>query len=185
MELPQGKRDGLSLREKQFEIQENLKKGICIKKSQITLSECIKNYLEIKHFANSTYENYHDYYRRYILDSWLGNMKVMDIRKSHVKKFYAELSKKGLSNGTIQIFQKIIHPALEMLVDDEVLSSNPSDACCRDYAKTESRNAMTVEERTIFFEEILKNEKNGDYYFLVFTVVKGLARRIDELIGLT
>lgn len=112
-------------------------------------------------------------------------MKAVDIKKSDVRRFYAELAKQGFANGTIQIFQKIIHPALEMLVEDEILGKNPSDAACREYAKTESRNAMTVEEREIFFNEIIKRCRNSERYRIILTIMKGLACRINELIGLT
>lgn len=183
--IPKGKRDGLSLREIEAEIEENLKKGNSMSAAKVTLNECIEKYLSIAKFANSTYENYSYYYKKDIKDSWLGNKAAIRIKKSDVKRFYAELAKKGYANGTIQIFQKIIHPALEMLVEDEVMGKNPSDAACRDYAKTESRNALTEEERKIFFEEIIPMARHNKKYYIIFTIMKGLACRINEFIGLT
>lgn len=183
--IPKGKRDGLSLREIEAEIEENLKKGNSMSAAKVTLNECIEKYLSIAKFANSTYENYSYYYKKDIKDSWLGNKAAIKIKKSDVKRFYAELAKKGYANGTIQIFQKIIHPALEMLVEDEVMGKNPSDAACRDYAKTESRNALTEEERRIFFEEIIPMARHNERYYIIFTIMKGLACRINEFIGLT
>lgn len=173
--IPKGKRDGLSLREIEAEIEENLKKGNSMSAAKVTLNECIEKYLSIAKFANSTYENYSYYYKKDIKDSWLGNKAAIRIKKSDVKRFYAELAKKGYANGTIQIFQKIIHPALEMLVEDEVMGKNPSDAACRDYAKTESRNALTEEERKIFFEEIIPMARYNKKYYIIFTIMKGLA----------
>lgn len=182
---PAGKRDGPSLREIEAEIEEHLKKGNSLKASKITLNECIEKYLSIAILANSTYDNYMYYYNKDIKDSWLGNKLAIKIKKSDVKKFYSDLSKKGYANGTVQIFQKIIHPALEMLVEDEVMGKNPSDAACRDYAQTESRNALTAEERRIFFEEIIPMARFNERYYIIFTIMKGLACRINEFIGLT
>ena len=183
--VPQGKRDGLSLREQEAEIQELLRKKNSIQGTKILLEECIERHLEMKIFANSTYENYKYYLNKDIKGSWLGRKKAIDIKTSDVKRFYSEFSKKGYANGTIQILHKLIHPGLQLLVDDDVLGRNPSDGCCRDYAEGKSREAMLVEERKIFFEEVLKYNKNSDKYHVVFTIMKGLSCRINELIGLT
>lgn len=183
--MPEGKREDISLREKEDEIEMLLRENTNIRAAQITLASTIAKYLEIRRFEPATYENYLYYFRKDIENNLLGQMKVIDIRKSDIKRFYAGLSKGGYENGTIQILQKIIHPALEMLVDDNVLGRNPADGCGKDYTKTQSREAMSPTERDIFYEEILPLFRDREKYYLIFTVQQGLSCRISELLGLT
>ncbi|MBA4700284.1 MAG: site-specific integrase [Ruminococcus sp.] len=181
---PQGKRDKLSLREQEKELEEKLSDGYHIRASMITLSDCIKKYLSIKRFANATYTNYMYYFEKDIENSVLGRKQVIDIRKSDIKQFYSLKSKGGYSNGTIQILHKIIRPSLQLLVDDEVIGRNPADSCCSDYTKTVPRDAMSPIEQQIFFNEILKYHRNGRKYGLLFTIIQETSTRPNEIIGL-
>lgn len=183
--IPGGAKEDISLREKEQLIQKELEQGNSIRNSRVTLAESIRIYLEVNKFANSTYENYMYYYNKDIRNSSLGRLKVSDIKKSDIKRFYSQKSKQGYADGTIQILHKIIHPTIQMLVEDEVISKNPAEGCCRDYTSLKSREAMTGEEQSIFFEEVLKYNRNCDRYYLIFTVMTELACRINELIGLT
>jgi len=183
--VPSGKKEELSLRDKERQICKGLEKGNNINKSQMTLAVCIESYIELKKFANSTYENYLYYYKKDIKDSLIGKMSICRIKKSDVKRFYSCSSKKGYADGTIQILHKIIHPALEMAVDDEIIGKNPADGCCREYTSMKNREAMTAEEQSVFFNEILKCNSNNEKYYLIFTIMMGLACRVNELIGLT
>jgi len=186
--VPTDKADGkagLSLREKEETISKELVRGNNINKSQITLVECIEAYLELKKFANSTYENYLCYYKRCIKNSVIGKMSIRCIKKSDIKRFYAYYSKKGYADGTIQILHKIIHPALEMAVDDEVIGKNPSSGCCREYTMMKERVALSVEEQSIFFNDVIQYSGDSEKYYLIFMTMMGLACRVNELIGLT
>lgn len=183
--LPSGKRPDISLREKEEDIKNYLSEHKNIKGAQITLADAIRKYLNIRKFAGSTYENYLYYFKKDIEYDPLGRKKTIEIIKSDIKQFYAKMSRKGYEDGTVQILHKIIHPALEMLVDDNILGKNPADNCCRDYSSSEPREAMSPEERDVFYNEIIKLFRDDEKYYLIFTVMQGLSCRISELIGLT
>lgn len=183
--MPPNKTSDISLREKEEEIEKYLREHTSISGAQITLANAVQKYLEIRKFAPSTYENYKYYFKKDIADSPLGRTKAINLVKSDIKAFYNKLSREGYEDGTIQIVHKIIHPALEMLVDDNILGRNPADGCCRDYSSSEPREAMTPEERDIFYNEIIKMFRDAEKYYLIFTVMQGLSCRVSELVGLT
>lgn len=183
--LPPGKQSDLSLREKIGDLNEDLAKGNNIRKSKMTLNEWIELYLAIKKFANLTYENYLFYYRKAIRNSELGKKQVGLIKKSDIKRFYAQQSQGGYADGMIQILHKIIRPSLELAVEDEIIGKNPANSCCSQYHDAKNRQAMTKQEQSIFFNDILKYVKQRDKFELIYMLIIELSCRVNELIGLT
>ena len=158
-----------------------------ISRTNITLNEQIELYLKIKNnLAIATRENYQYYYKHSIKESRIGRMKVIDLKKSDILLFYKELSEEeNYSPGTIKILHKIIHLALDLACDDNVIGKNPSDGCTKEYAEGEEKKyALTPEEEVEFLERILLRPKMKRYYPLYAIMLKtGL--RISEAVGLT
>lgn len=172
------------LRQKELEIVQELSLGVSRKK--ITLNQQIEKYLKVKtSLANSTKENYQYYYEHDLKESILGNMLLSDILKSDILLFYKEKHDKGYKNGTIHILHKIIHPALELAVDDKIIISNPSKGCMKEYSKEgEKKYALTLEQEEEFLQRILMRKYiKKQYPFYGIMLQTGL--RISEVIGLT
>ena len=123
--LPAGKRPDKSLREKEKEIQKQLKEGIVAGAVKTTLNEQFDVYMEIKHFADSTAENYRYMWKRFIRDS-LGKCLIKDLKRSDILTFYAKHKKNGIADGTIQVFHKMIHPTLQLAVEDFIIKKKSS-----------------------------------------------------------
>jgi len=89
-------------------------------------------------------------WKNHIETSFLGNMKICDTVKSDVFKFYNELTRKGLRNGTIQLFQNIIFPCLQLAVDDNIIRTNPAKDCMKEFSGNDAKKkeALTVQEQT-------------------------------------
>lgn len=173
------------LRRQEDKIQEEVLCGI--QRESISLNQLIERYLKTRtSLAVSTYENYLYYYQHSIKESFLGRMKVIDIRKSDILIFFnSKASEDGFSNGTIQILYKIIHPALELAVDDEIIRRNPSSKCMKDYQdELEKKYALSFEEETEFLNRFKSSKKREKYYpFIAIMLESGL--RISEILGLT
>lgn len=154
-------------------------------RTNITLNEQIETYFNTRSdLAVSTISNYTYYWNKEIRDS-IGKLRIIDIKKSDILVFYRKLYGKGLSNGTIRIFHKIIHPALSLAVDDNILLKNPSDNCVKDYQiKKETKYALSIEEEKEFFDRI-KTMKYAKYYYPFFSIMLYTGMRIGEIIGLT
>ena len=185
-----GKREVISartldaLREKEKELQKHIVLGIS--RSGILLNEQIGIYLATKtNLANSTRENYLYYFRHTIEPSRLGKMKVMDIKKSDILLFYNSLTKNGYTIGTLKILQKIIHPALQLACDDNIILRNPSDGCMNGYRdEPEKRYALTHAEETEFLQRV-KLYPHTQKQYPMYAIFLQTGLRIGELTGLT
>lgn len=172
------------LRKKEKVIEQELLWGVA--RSDKSLNDQIRFYLSLrKNLKSATMENYKYYFQRFIEGSSLGAMKLCDIKKSHILMFYAELKDAGLSNGSIAIMQKIIHPALELAVDDDLIHKNPSKECMKDYSiRPEVKSALTIEEEQEFIERIqMDRKKEWLYPFYLIMLITGI--RLSEMLGLT
>ena len=106
---PEGKRPGLSLREKIKELERDLQDGIDSSKACMTLNQLFDLYMESKvGIREHTRSNYILLWKTAIKDSQLGNMKISQIKQIHVKKFYADQVKKGSATSTIKTYHSII-----------------------------------------------------------------------------
>ena len=172
------------LRELEEGINKDMVLGVCRKAH--TLNEQIERYLRTKvNLANSTKENYKYYFNHVVKESRIGKTKVNDIRKSDILLFYNSLIEQGLSIGTVKIIHKIIHPALQLACDDDVIPKNPADGCTKDYIDhPEKKFALTFEEEEEFLTRITMRPRMKRYYPMYAIILKtGL--RISEAIGLT
>lgn len=172
------------LREKEKAIEKEMMLGVS--RTTITLNEQIEIYLQTKNnLAKSTKSNYQYYYEHSIKGSRLGNMKVIDIKKSDILMFYKQFSDGGYSAGTIQILQKIVRPSLQLACDDNVILKNPADGCTKDYStELEKKYALTFDEEKEFLERI-KNRPRMKRYYPMYAIILETGLRISEAIGLT
>lgn len=173
------------LRKQEQQVQLDTLQGI--QRDNITLNQIIERYFSTKaSWGSNTIENYRYYFRHSIQDSYIGSMKVKDIRKSDLLLYFKSKSiDDGFSNGTIHILNKIIHPALQLAVEDDIIRKNPSDGCMKDYPEeSEIKYALTLEQEKEFLQRIMCCNRIKRYYsFFAILLYTGL--RISEAIGLT
>ena len=186
---PKGKKEDLSLREKERQIEKDMMDGIATYEANITVEELIARYLESKvKIADTTLENYRNMLKRTIKGSNFGKMHINNVKKSDVRLFYKHLHEDcDFAVGTIQLYQNLIYPSFQMAVDDDVIRKNPCSGCMKDYPRgslSSNKEALTVEEQ----KELLRFARNSiiyeKYYVLIaFLLMTGL--RISEAIGIT
>lgn len=76
----------------------------------------------------------------------LGQMKVVQVRPSHVRLFYSKLSKQKYAHNTIKYIYNVIHPSFEIAVEDDIICKNPTIRALGDYGETEKkRTALTLD----------------------------------------
>jgi integrase len=149
------------------------------------------NYVYDRYFANkqglrsSTKGNYTYTYDHYVRNGF-GKKKISEIRYSDVLTFYNGLLKTGLQIGMVASIHRLIHPALDLAVRDNVLKSNPSNGVMTEVKKhaapPKPRHALTLETQRIFLKELDNPEYEG--YKNFFVVMFGTGVRVGELIGL-
>lgn len=186
---PTGKKEDLSLREKIREIERDINDDIHTYQAQSTLNDLIQKYLELKvNIAITTRNNYVHIWEKNIRDSFIGTMRICDIKKSDIKRFYVELyDVKEFSVGTIQLYQNLLFPAFQMAVDDSVIRLNPCRNCMKDFVQgsmSSSRMPLTKDEQS----KLLRFAKDNNFYhnsFSLLAFLLGTGCRISEAAGIT
>jgi len=115
-------------------------------------------------------------------------MRICDVKKSDIKRFYAELfAEKHFAVNTIQLYQNLLFPAFQMVVDDNVIRINPCRNCMKDYARgslSSSKKPLTREEQAALLDFVKHNSfYSGSYSLLAFLL--GTGCRISEALGMT
>lgn len=185
-----GKRQGItaSSLDKLRELEKTINKEqmLGVSRSSITLNEQIEIYMMTKtKLQPSTRSNYQYYYEHSIKDTKLGKMKITDIKKSDILLFYKMYHEQGYSDGTIKILQRVIRPALQLAVDDNIIVKNPASGCTKEYSEDlEKKYALTFEQEKEFLERV-KNRPRMKRYYPMYAIMLKTGLRISEAIGLT
>ncbi|MBO5459311.1 MAG: site-specific integrase [Lachnospira sp.] len=176
----------LELREKEKalekDIEDNILTDMSVKK--LTLNGLFDIYMETKNIADSTRANYINTWNNRVKDE-IGNIKVVQMLPSHIRSFYAKLSRAGYSHSTIKLIHNLIYPSLELAVDDDIIRKNPAKKALGDYgSEPNERTALTVKQQC----NLLDYARNSNIYNLytpMLTVMVETGLRCGELIGLT
>tara|TARA_R100001086_G_scaffold211623_1_gene127621 strand:+ start:640 stop:1809 length:1170 start_codon:yes stop_codon:yes gene_type:complete len=172
---------------------EELKSGASeLADRNMTIKDASKYYLsESENYASGTYIRRERYLRLYILPEF-KDMKVKDIRNSHVKKFYNQiLESKGLSLVTAT--HKVLNSLFETLIENEMaITKNPiSRGLVKSIKNKVNRlnieNSVTKDIEELDTEEIsyILREVKGTKEEIVyhFQILHGL--RIAEALAVT
>lgn len=174
------------LREKEKQIVKDMEDNIltdgAIKK--MTLNTLFIRYMSTRELAESTRTNYINTWNNRVKDE-IGNIKVVQMLPSHVKAYYAKLSKAGYAYSTIKFIHNMLYPALEMAVDDDIIRKNPAKGSISDYGRpAEERVALTISQQEKLLSFVQKHNVYNAYYPML-TIMIGTGVRCGELIGLT
>lgn len=187
--VPKGKKDDLSLREKEEQIIIDKHDGISTAPDKVTLNDIWQKYIEGKtELKDSTRNNYKYMYKQFVFDD-IGRRKVSDIKYSDIKAFYNRLQKeKGLKPNTIENVNTILHPTFTLAVRDGYIRSNPTDGVMGEIKKSNAwekpkRHALTIEEQEAFVS-FLKESDMYNHWLPLFTFFLGTGCRVGEGIGL-
>ena len=187
---PAGKREELSLREKEDEIAADQRDGIDGKAARkITLNDMFDAYMAGKvNLKQSTRTNYLYMYKNYV-KAEIGTKTLQSIKYSHIKRFYNSLiTEKGFKPNSMEIIHTILHPVFTSAVRDGYIRTNPTDGVMAEIKKSHDwekakRHALTLDEQAAFIGFISGSEQYK-HWLPLFTVFLGTGCRVGEVIGL-
>lgn len=187
---PAGKRDGLSLREKEAAVEQDARDGIDGKKAaQISLNDMFELYMAGKYeLKQSTRTNYRYMYKNYVSES-IGLKKIANIKYSDIKAFYNSLiTERGFKPNSMEIVNTILHPVFTLAVRDGYIRTNPTDGVMAEIKKGHNwekpkRHALTEEEQEAFVKYVAESAVYN-HWLPLFTVFLGTGCRVGEIIGL-
>ena len=145
----------------------------------------------IKKKKATTYSSYHYQLKNHIYPA-LGNLKLSDLNKGHLVKFYADVSKKSYSSA--KNCRVILLTALRYAVGKKLISENPADGLYVPKSEIDKEKEKKKEYRTINIDSqatltvdqlkllIEKAKETKIYMYILFAGLMGL--RKSEILGL-
>lgn len=177
------------LREKEADLQRDKSDGIRAEARHVTLNDMFDMWVELKKgLKDNTFQNYQYMYNQFVYSD-LGRMKVAQIKKSDIRRYYNKLADEcRLRIATIDNIHTVLHQVLELAVEDNYIRTNTSDNALKELKQahnfdTEKKKALTVEEQRIFMDFL---EKNRQYHHwkLIFKIMLCTGLRVGEITGL-
>ena len=174
------------LRLKEEEISKKQQLNADYARGKITLIEMMRRYLYLNQSIRaSTRANYESGIRVFEPDPF-SNRQIGELKKSDIKLWAVQRFETGLSYHMIDKILKVMKPALEMAVDEDVILKNPSRFNLNDLIRKGSveREALTYEQQKKWLE-FVKNDRLCKQYYDCMVVLLGTGMRISEFCGLT
>lgn len=186
---PKGKKEDISLREKEEEIHLMLKSHKPVQAKKLTLNELFSIYLQKKRrkgkpLAPKTIENYRNEWNKHISGAVLGNKKIADITKADIISFYSDLLETGISYGTVLFFHKVLNAVFNYAIDImELLDRNP---CRRAIDNIEGAQKETIPLTKEQDKALLEYVQKTDYsLYQIFLTMRETMVRISECCAIT
>lgn len=177
-----------SLRKKEKAIQTLLDQNIGTKGCEITLNEQHEKVMRFKQNIKETTRNHYICtWNVYIRDSNIGNMKLCDIKRSHIIDLYVKLKKThNLKYESLKKIESIISSCFTLAIKDDILFKNPVTGCLREYFSDDKKQTIALtriqQER---FLKFVKVTKPYDYFYPLYVFMFETGLRIGEVAGLT
>lgn len=184
--VPDGKRDGLCLRDMEKNIQFKLNEYVKFEGANLTVSELVEKYDQQKLGIGKNTMVGHTTVRRYLEKDPFGKKKIETVRIIDAKQFMIQLKEEGKSYSTLCSYRGVIRPAFRMAVDDELISRNPFDFPISDIMMNNAvkRDALTNDEQKRFLK-FVKEDSHFSKFYEGFYILIYTGMRISEFCGLT
>ena len=183
---PAGKRDDISLREKEKEIQKDLDDGIDTIGKKMTVCELYAK--QNRHRGNVRYNTTQGRKRlmRLLESDKLGSCPIDGVRPSDAKEWALRMKERGMSYKTISNDKRSLKAAFYTAIQDDCIRKNPFDFQLNTVIEddTEPKVPLTAEQ-----EESLLSFMQSDSVYQKYrdevVILLGTGLRISELCGLT
>jgi len=183
---PAGKRDDISLREKEKMIQRDLYDGIVPNGGEMTVLQLVEKYVlqktGVRHNTEAGYKTVINIIKK---DSF-GKQRIDRVKISDARAWLIKLQKDGRSYSSIHSIRGVVRPAFQMAVDDDLLRKNPFEFQLATVIVNDSvtREAITRKQERAFLE-FVKNDKHFSKYYEGIYILFKTGLRISEFVGLT
>lgn len=180
-------RDLAELREREkalaLDLHNNLQTSGTAKK--LTVNALFEQHLRTLEVSQSTIVGYRSTWNSLIKDS-IGNYRLVQLLPSDIKTFYAELAKKGYAHSSIKRVHNLLHPVLEMAVNDGIIHRNPTKGAMNaKYGREEEeKQALTIGQQKRLLD-FVKSDTRYNVYYPMLIIMLGTGVRCGELVGLT
>ncbi len=183
---PAGKRDDISLREKEKEIQKDLDDGIDTIGKKMTVCQLYAK--QIRHRGNVRPNTVISRNRlmKLLQDDRLGGMSIDSVKLSDAKEWALRMKEKGVAYKTISNDKRSLKAAFYTAVQDDCIRKNPFDFQLNTVIEddTEPKTPLTPEQEASLLS-FVQDDPTYQKYYDELVILLGTGLRISELCGLT
>lgn len=183
--LPKGKRDDLSLREKEKQIQKDLEDMISTSGGDMTVWALVEKYTSQRKGMRHTTRAGYKTVLNVLAKEDFGRKRIKDVRLSDAKEWLIQLQANGKGYSSIQTIRGVVRPAFQMAVDDDLIRKNPFEFHLSTVVVNDSvtREAITRKQERQYLE-FVKNDKHFSRYYDAIYILFHTGLRISEFCGL-
>lgn len=185
-QVPKGRKSGKSLREKEAEINSQLKDNLDIDGAKLTLLEVTDRYLKFlynrKHLSHNTKVGYNVTVNT-LKQYRLGYMEIGKIKPEHCEDWLYDMKKK-YRGSSIQTHISLIKRVFEYALDYEYIARNPFRRISTDRSDSKVLEAIPLDEMNRFLE-FCANDTNSSHCYEMIYILFWTGLRASELCGLT
>ncbi|KGN00756.1 integrase [Clostridium novyi A str. 4570] len=168
---------------KMTEYQHKKNVGILPSDDKITLQQWFKTWLyefRVNNLKPSSFERYDGIYRKYILNSPIGEIKLSELRAKDIQTYYNNLHDNGISSSVINTINGFLYTCLESALKQNYIYQNYCKlVTLPKIIKDDKFTVFTLQEQNIFLNNI-----QGHKYETAFILALGTGLRLGELLGL-
>ncbi|HBL6275280.1 TPA: site-specific integrase [Clostridioides difficile] len=183
---PAGKREDISLREKEQDIQKDLNDGIDTIGKKMTVCQLYaKQNSHRKNVKRNTVKG-----RKYLMDILekdpLGMRSIDSVKLSDAKEWAIRMSDNGYAYKTISNFKRSLKASFYTAIQDDCIRKNPFDFALNTVLEddTEPKIALSLEQEADCLS-FMEQDKTYQKYRDEIIVLLGTGLRISEFCGLT
>ena len=183
--VPAGKRDCISLRDKEKEIQNDLAEGISTANRKLTVSDLYAKYVALHSNVKRNTQRNRQLTAKLLANDKIGSMNISAVKPSDAKEWAIRMDD-TYSYNVINNTKRAISAAFRVAIGDGLVRKNPFEFALKTvlHDDTEERAALTEEQEKQLLEYILNTERYRPYYDAILLLLRtGL--RISEFCGLT
>ena len=184
--VPKGKRNGLSLREKEREIQQDIADGINTVGKKITVCELYAKQNEHRANVKKSTKIQRQYLMKILQDDKLGAKPIDSVKLSDAKEWAIRMKKKGFAYKSINNYKRTLKASFYIAMQDDLIRKNPFDFKLSEVLEddTEPKQALTEEQEEKLLN-FVKHDRVYQKYYNDIVILLKTGLRISELCGLT
>lgn len=185
--MPDGKKQGPSLRELERELQINQLGRFSLDGGKITVLELVQRYIATKIGVRESTKAGYQTTINFLEKDPFGQRRIDSIKISDAKLWLISLQQKeGKGYSTIHTIRGILRPAFRMAYDDDLIRRNPFDFELATVIVNDSvtREAITRDQERKYLE-FVKRDKHFSRYYEGIYILFNTGLRISEFVGLT
>lgn len=184
--VPKGKRDDLSLREKEKELQRDIDDGIAASGKKMTVCELYEKYTRVRGNVKPKTVDARNSLIRKLKSDKLGNAQISAVKPSDAKEWAIRMRDKGIAYVSISCDKRSLSAAFHMAVQDDLIRKNPFDFKLSTVIEDDraAKVPLTPELEKSLLEFIQKDSIYKKHYD-EFIILLGTGLRISEFCGLT